>query len=218
MPITTLTTPQKDACDAIGKQLARDNAQAQMHRVANAWENCMKSPGNGQMGRIVRRVFMVLRTGGLMFRSSRVSPHWEWWGDRGWPVASALGHGGRVIIQLPVADVNSRAYDESSQHDDGFWNWLTENGNGVETRIAATHGLTVLNEPEALPGLRHKYIREEKGFGESLAPRNIDLKEHFFGARRVHHRHMGMNVALCGVGEDRFTAAALPPGSKKSPV
>ena len=93
---------------------------------------------------ILRRMFIVLRYGDLLYRKSKKTNDWMPWSElKGLPIATAMSHGSRIIIQLPKSAMAAekkgifsklkntlRPKDESS-HDHGFWTWLLcgdENG------------------------------------------------------------------------------------------
>lgn len=97
------------------------------------WEATMRfpaAPDDGKapnIARLLKRIFLVLREGGLWFRPSKLQD-WQPWKL---PLAAALSHGGRVIIQYPPKQ--------------GFWEWLGED-NPLKQRMGASHFLTRLDD------------------------------------------------------------------------
>jgi len=93
---------------------------------------------------ILRRIFVVLRYGDLLWRKSKKTNDWVLWNDlKGLPIATAMSHGSRIIIQLPRSTLvdkkkgifsklkNTLRPKDESNHDHGFWTWLLtgdENG------------------------------------------------------------------------------------------
>jgi hypothetical protein len=85
----------------------------------------------------LKRIFTVLRYGGLLYKNDKKSEEYNWvffkliiqWHDFGIPIASALSHGkqyltykgGRILIQLNKLD---EKHSLDSDRDHSFWNWL----------------------------------------------------------------------------------------------
>lgn len=140
---------------------------------------------------VLLRIFLVLRHGGLMYQDEK--SNWQFWSTTGWPIATALSHGSRIMIQLPYSN-------KGEDHNYEFWHWLltgTRNGTGMDLivttslgggetckakdkavfrRVAATHSLSYINKdgkekmehyPLQLPMGRKKMIRELKTNGIS---------------------------------------------------
>lgn len=117
----------------------------QVERDNQIWYQTLTTPTDDELELnrrgILRRIFMLLRVGGLMFRSDRNDRNgWKWWHNSGLPISSALSHGSRILIQLPKAvdGKRSRSFLESlgfssqsqigftdeRNHDHGLWRWL----------------------------------------------------------------------------------------------
>ena len=183
------------------KSFLGDKLQTQLDRDVKAWQDMLLNQDKGA-NEIVTKVFCVLHVGALIYRPRSVSSAWLEWKH---PIASALSHGGRIIVQLPQADTTALGYTKITEHDDTFWNWLTGGVGGREKakfqKRVATHGLTVLATAQDCPGNSKKYLKEEKGFTQPLAPRNVG----FVGNNRdEHHRHWGMDLALFGMNQPRL--------------
>ncbi len=131
-----------------------------------------KSSGESQA--VLRRLFAVLYFGQLyVYRNG----NYQRWSA---PIATALSHGGRIIIQLPKAASSK----DSDKHK--FWNWFWKN---PESRGAATHSLTQRTTPLDLRDHRKLHLKE--GIG------NVGG---FMKTARNRGMHFGMNVALGGEG------------------
>jgi len=104
----------------VEKEYAEKGASAQFKRDAILWRRTLESPEYPALGMILRRVFCVLRYGGLMYRDSEKVNDWKLWSGTRYPIASALSHGSRVIIQLDrMVEGSDHGKDEHA-----FWKWL----------------------------------------------------------------------------------------------
>ncbi len=200
---------EKQAHDYIATNLMNRPADQQFQKDSQMWLGHINTPNNAGAGELARRVFITLYHGGLQYRPSKKVTAWQWFGTQPWPAAAALSHGGRVLIQLPKANGGNLGYQGAIDHDDTFWRWLTAQGGAggalLDWRIA-THGISTLPHPVFLSGLVPKYLKEVKGKGQALAPRNVELR--WFGMGGVvaaHHRHWGIDLALGGQGSARMT-------------
>ncbi|KAF0978780.1 hypothetical protein FDP41_001850 [Naegleria fowleri] len=100
---------------------------------------------------ILRRIFVVLRYGDLLFRKSKKTNDWMLWNElKGLPIATAMSHGSRIIVQLPKSANTSQKKgifkklfkkDESS-HDHGFWTWLLCGDENASLDMVCTPELT----------------------------------------------------------------------------
>ncbi|MCK4606390.1 MAG: hypothetical protein KAU35_03725 [candidate division Zixibacteria bacterium] len=124
----------------------RDEGQQYDLDVAMWYGAFKKSPVD--IKGLLARIFGILAYGGLLFKDG--DGVWKRWSDYDIPLAAALSHGGRVMIQLPESD------------NEDFWHWLWGNV-PVQTRFAATHGVLFLPTPEdGLPDNQSKQIKEVK--------------------------------------------------------
>jgi hypothetical protein len=164
----------------------------QLKRDANLWRLTLKYPGNPARGAFLRRIFLVLRFGNFLYSPKK--GEWKFWYETNWPIATALSHGGRILIQLPM----SNSTDES-ERDHSFWNWLitgskkgdlsnfistNTNGDDIENkiifkRLAATHSIEYKNISEEINEEITKFIHETKTSGLSFRDTKIFSKEEY---------------------------------------
>ncbi len=127
--------------------------------------------GNANEIEFLKRVFTVLYYGGLLYYGST---GWATWASSGIPIAAALSHGGRVLIQLPRV---------RSGNADAFLQWLQGPSNIItnNSRLAATHGIEPFSAPFPINGVnRWHRLNEIKSGGKG--------------------RHYGVNISLGGTG------------------
>jgi hypothetical protein len=103
--------------------------EGQVQRDAEVWLETLKNPGVESRGNILRRLFTVIRYGGLVLRhasreGSEADCKWKSWYETKWPIATTLSHGGRIVIQLPRKKLNSKNPQTGSRYDSHFWKWL----------------------------------------------------------------------------------------------
>ncbi|KXB97465.1 MAG: hypothetical protein AA908_06295 [Chlorobi bacterium NICIL-2] len=155
--------------DGNGTVTVRRNPEQQFELDVAFWYGTL-TRSNEDEREFIRRVFVVLYFGGLMYRSAQ---GWLPWSSSGIPIAAVLSHGGRVLIQLPKA---------SGAAADAFFDWLQGPSKIIERnrRLAATHGIEYLPYTE----------REALGMG-----RRHRIKETKHG-----QRHYGVNISLGGTG------------------
>ena len=169
------------------------DASAEYANDVDVWTKTVRSPGSPAIGDFLARLFTVLRYGGLYYRESAAADTdaygWKRWSA--WPIAAALGHGGRVMIQLPIAYRGS-VTDKERHHDNSFWEWLLGSAAPLLMQRTATHGIAPLDKPTPLPDGRLKFIRETKTKG-------FDTLHHKFASKDF-CRHFGLNIALGGAG------------------
>lgn len=163
-------------------ELKRKSLAAQFATDIEVWRRAVERPGEAGVGELLSRVFTLLRFGGLLYRVEVGKP-WQWWRAKKWPLAAALSHGGRVVIQLPETETLA------------FWRWLYGDGRAAYERVtpkrgsgkghdrSAAHSLEP-DRPTPLLDGRIKRIRE-KGLDALDVARN---------------RHFGINLALGGQG------------------
>lgn len=149
------------------------------------WQRALEQPGTIGKQPLLRHVFMVLRWGGMMFRPKKSENNWRRWSDVGWAIASAISHGGRVMIQLP------RTRPGQAGEDHGFFRWLTDGlaGQGECFERQGTHstGNRVDNWSQLLDG-RIKVLEELKGLGHGAGQ----------GLGTSKGKSYGVNLALGG--------------------
>lgn len=197
-----------DFTKAVQQEYVKYGAKRQWERDAKLWRTTMKYPGSVQKRDILRRIFTVLRFGAFFVLTN--SGDCQFWYEIGLPIATALSHGSRVMIQTPPS------YDPLSKIQiDRFWNWLlTGDKNGdsskilsleltgeecekskkqIFKRLAATHGISG-GIRENLKSGYTKYIKEERTSGISISNANIFTNDSQFHT----HPHWAMNIALGG--------------------
>ena len=147
--------------------------ESQIRRDVGMWVGACQSDSTG----FVARIFTVIKYGGLLVHRGG----WQTWLSLNQPIAAALSHGGRILVQIP------------SGTDNGFFDWLTNQGQDVVPRVAATHNVGKRSTPEPLPERRMRYFDEiGGGWGKvhgALSWANIGRGSHF-----------GFNLALGGAG------------------
>jgi len=184
-PLARPTTRELANVFIAQRVLREASPQHQMAWDAHMWRTALERPGTLAKQPMLRRIFMVLRWGGLVFRPNQKQSNWRLWSDVGWPIASALCHGGRVMVQLP------RTRPGQQGNDDAFFTWLT-NGRAGTADCAERQGThstgNRVDNAEPLPENRVKVLEELKGsrFGASQ----------FFGLSVG--KSYGINLALGG--------------------
>jgi hypothetical protein len=146
------------------------SAQEQFELDVAFWYGAL-TEGKHEEIELLRRVFTILYYGGLLYYGSS---GWDQWSRSNIPIAAALSHGGRVLIQLPRA---------SSGEPDAFFRWLQAPSGIISrnSRLAATHGIEPFAVPIPLRGLhRWHRLNETKSGGNG--------------------RHYGVNISLGGTG------------------
>ncbi|KAL9647900.1 hypothetical protein ABK040_008171 [Willaertia magna] len=129
----------------------------QTRRDAEMWHQTLLSPERKERGDILRRLFTVLRWGGLYYRHKSLvdgkkkknileeeeilknDPDYQWkgWYSTEWPICTALSHGGRIVIQLPKAQKTIN--EKEKEYDFSFWKWLlTGERDGNISNIVST--------------------------------------------------------------------------------
>lgn len=135
------------------------------------WYGAIRRPGRNVDSVILLNIFTTLWVGRLVCKQA--GGGYTYWRNTGYPLAMALSHGGRVMIQLP--------HDAAGNT---YWNWLWSGNNPAPfARKVATHSIELRKHPKPLTGNAQLYMNEEN-------PR--------FGAWSG--QHFGINIALGGLG------------------
>jgi len=142
----------------------------------------------------LRRLFLVLRYGLLEYRADNKYNKSNMWRNWNKPIAAALSHGGRVIINMAKLDGQRQ----------GGWSWLLTGNSGrvphgrkvpqpvlnstlLKGRFGSTHG-TDIRELK-IKGQNRGELYEKKGIMQNIT-RGLNPESHLWG----------MNVALGGWG------------------
>lgn len=145
------------------------------------WYGAIHWPGRDLDAGLLKRIFQTLWYGDLIAKSSM--GNYVSYSDTGYPIAMALSHGGRVMIELPP-DANNGGHT--------YWNWLWGGANVANgfRRSAATHGIELLDNVSPLVGGCNRYMKETGG-------KSVGFKAWLTGDQR----HFGVNLALGGLGK-----------------
>lgn len=165
--------------------------QTQMELDVAMWYGAMASPGAVGAFGLIRNCFHLLYYGQMA--AKRQDGTWSTWRSFNWPLAMALSHGGRVLVQLP------RLANMPGMTHLNFWTWLWDYRT-PRARAAATHGIDRGTDPaEALPG---GFVLHMKEVGGKLAA----FKTSKGG------NHYGIEIALGGAGNaNPFSGKAVAP-------
>ncbi|UCE82323.1 MAG: hypothetical protein JSV47_11490, partial [Deltaproteobacteria bacterium] len=203
------------------RQLRRRSPRAQFARDVNMWNRTLKWLARGHdddawnaANSIIERIFITLQNGGLFYREQNTIEYfmvgvsdekpchggWQFWCERPgyFPIAAALSHGGRVIIQTPLND-NRR-----------FWNWLTVGATDLHDRSVDARKTKLLG-PLGAQSDTAPLVRRFASHGTDRdAP-----KPRLFGtpARKLiaevkkkspfkHGNQWGMDIAMGGYGQN----------------
>jgi hypothetical protein len=109
----------------------------------------------GPFDDIIRKIFHLFYYAGVIYRAEAGWNDWAY--NRYGNVASLLSHGQRVLVQLPIIPRGGGQ----------LWPWLNA-VNPILPRRFATHGLTVVSQPEHLIMGHLKYLNEEKGYFQAI--------------------------------------------------
>lgn len=136
------------------------------------WYGAIRRPARNVDSAVLLKIFTTLWVGSLVCKQP--GGGYTYWKNTGYPLAMALSHGGRIMIQLPTDAAG-----------DTYWNWLWGGPNAAApfARKVATHSIELRKHPKALTGNVQLYMNEEN-------PR--------FGAWSG--QHFGINIALGGLG------------------
>ncbi|MGH9404808.1 MAG: hypothetical protein ACRD3D_03100 [Terriglobia bacterium] len=135
------------------------------------WYGAIHRPGRNIDSVVLKNVFTSLWVGRLVCKQG--NGLYTDWRNTGYPIAMALSHGGRVLIQLPRDALGNT-----------YWNWLWGNTDPAPfRRRVATHSIKLRRTPKALFGNARLYMDEDNPT---------------FGAWSG--QHFGINIALGGLG------------------
>jgi hypothetical protein len=140
---------------------------------------------------VVRRLFLTMQRAGLWVRHAS-GGEWSQYKDDDIPLAAAISHGGRVLIQLPKATEGGH----------GYWNWLWGGNTAfkdTQRRAAATHG------HDDLSTSKHQRLAiniQIQGFQGNIPPRTKYIKETGGALAGIKSRgdHYGINIGVGGMG------------------
>jgi hypothetical protein len=150
----------KDQAQAIRTGLTQRNQNDQYATDAAFWYGTLASPlAKAWKKDLVRRVFSLLHFGGLMYKPNG-GVAWAAWNGTGWPIAVALSHSSRVMIQI-----------EAGVAGQNLWTWLW-GGHAVKARSKATHGVNPMNL-EAVVNHRQKLFNEVKT--DNMAQHGVNI-------------------------------------------
>jgi hypothetical protein len=150
---------------------AGNDAAAQFRRDAALWYGAYTLPDTADVG-VLQKVFAILYYGGLQYKRAN---GWHPWHTGNIPIASAVSHTARVVVQLPLHNPHDPNAD--------IWGWLNTTAGAIQARGNATHNFQPYDNsphPEMVNG-RPRRIKERKSKGFT--------GDHFY-----------MNVALGGAG------------------
>ena len=175
----------------------RSKAVDQFNLDARMWYGAIQSPGNAALRPFLKKLFAIFMNAGVFGNAQKSSsgrPHmWQDFWRIGLPLASILGHGGRVIIQLPIRTET----DNSARR---FFDWLTaeiKQADLLFSRSAATHALDHNETAIPIHGYRKMRLSEKRG-------KLTGIRAAILGAttrkEEEFHNHFGVNVALGGAG------------------
>ena len=155
------------------------------------WYGAITSPGAMGIFELMRRCFQTMYYGGMVVK--KTDGAWATWRSIQWPLALAISHGGRVMVQLPMS------HNMPNADADYFWDWLWGGAN-KRPRAAATHGINRHDDPNvALPGGRFLHMKEVGG-------KNASFKSSAGG------EHFGVEIALGGAGNvNPYSGKAIAP-------
>lgn len=155
---------------------------------AMMWYGALINPGSEEIGAFITKLFTVIYFAGIIYNKSSNTASHEWHQFAGKiPVASALGHGGRIIIQLPV---RTEARNSAGE----FFDWLVgdvRTSGQLKPRSAATHALAHREKPLRIHGQRWMRLAEMRG---KLTGFRSAIKYCY------EKNHYGVNVPLGGAG------------------
>lgn len=165
--------------------------QVQLKRDAEVWLRTLQSPGDKRIGDLLRRLFKVIRYGGLQYREkASCSDKWKTWTSTGMNVATVLSHGGRVMIQLPRVAAPKKQYfslfafkstNEETSNDQGFWNWLITGD--ISGKLLDNHVSVEVSGGEA--AMENKILFKRLGATHSLSyVEDEDLAETLLAGRK----------------------------------
>lgn len=178
LPSTRPPSPAQLAA-LVAELSQRDRSvEEQIDLDVQAWQGVLRHPGDAACQRLVSRLFTLLVHGGLLYREQNQGT-WKTWarGMAGFPVASVLSHGGRVLVQLPPGDEATQIFE-----------WLVPQKFRRLTRPFASHGLSTL-QPAVTILRREKHLKEDKGL--STAAKELTKRS----------KHLGINLPLFGHGK-----------------
>lgn len=104
--------------------------QMQYYMDVAMWYGFFRRDGNNNDNnakQIMRRLFGTIFHAGIRYKRKGDDYNWYDWSETNIPVAAALSHGLRILIQLPP-------------HAGDFRDWLNV-GRQISSRLAATHGI-----------------------------------------------------------------------------
>jgi hypothetical protein len=220
--------------EAIDAEYLMHGFTRQFERDSVIWYHTLTvlptSPIEQNRIQILRRIFLVLRYGGLIFRSDQNTNDWRWFHDTNLPIASAISHGSRILIQLPPENelAKKKRYwpTDESDLDHDFWSWLLTgdvdgditdivttdlHGNDalsqnkcIFRRLASTHGIKIIPESHHIQledAERRKCLREVR---KKLGISARDTKIVGENRKLNKHKHWGMNLPLGGIGNASY--------------
>ncbi|KAL0485493.1 arsA2 [Acrasis kona] len=123
--------------DTLHREFEEFGFARQAERDAALWYCTLTSntnnPDEYNRIQILRRVFTILKFGGLMYRTDKNENIWNWYYDSNLSICSALSHGSRILIQLPKEEADpTKKRKRSFRHmvhgqfeqEHEFWCWL----------------------------------------------------------------------------------------------
>jgi hypothetical protein len=154
-------------------EMKQEGFDAQIERDVRMWQATFSNSDNNVLERrrndVLSRIFLILKFGKLLYRSNTSdNSSWNYWKDAQLPIATALSHGSRILIQLPRAQstsnnklgsfkslfqLKSTSEEEEGEYDHSFWTWLitgTISGNLSHYVSTASSGDAALEEQKII--------------------------------------------------------------------